>query len=862
MRDAAAGMLADAALMPGCAALELRYVTEPQPAGPTRIRMFVTGKARSWNPTPAQAAALAACARLPVGFVSHTPRKQLELASSAASASEHVVVELRRDEEVTFPQWDYIPAEFYYLIHDGIGDGSGWPAVWKALAETREPVTVSLLFQQTEIHWAERNTIGSVLSGLALLAGQHTDYDLYGNPVLVPACMNAKSAMESWELRMQRLTRPLLARMAVRAADVSTAVTVATVLAGAVGQVQGSQGMHPMYCEAAREPSDVRQADFGLDWLEIIPWGGHGVWQHENAPQTLRRFPYLYGLDQAASLAILPVPDSQGVAGMQSTRPITLRRQSLVPDERGAAQPATPGPTGTAGHPGRVTIGHALHLGEQGSPVELDVANLTRHMVIVGSSGFGKTTAIQSLLVKLWRDHRVPFLVVEPYPRSEYRTLARIPGMQDMHVYTVGNDRAGPFRFNPLGPPPGVSAGMHQQAVFAALKMALPLFPPQDSVLLQAIPRAFEMAGWDEDTVPEDGIIPPTLRTLVAAYEDVFERIGYSGEAQNIGRGFKTRFEALLSGAKGRALDTVSGIDFADLLNRPVVIELNRVVDADESAVFTSFIIDRIRQEAVRRGSSAGRLTHMTVIEEVQQILGSSSAAGHVAPDMTDPRADAVQSFANAVSTLRAFGEGIVMCTQRPSEVHPQALANSATRLVLHLEEADDRDAVLKSFDAPEDTYRMAARLDEGEAIARWPGRDEVEIVRIDPEPGVDSGASMSDDAVAAHMTDRRREVLGLLPYGLCTRQVCASGCHPDVRRRASRVADALGPDVRAAWDQARREGTYPLDEIAQTVVSETGDDLQEAYCVLTHLAVRDDIVVDPRRDVRPMVKTAIEGAL
>ena len=80
---------------------------------------------------------------------------------------------------------------------------------------------------------------------------------------------------------------------------------------------------------ASPAASEARQAAFSFDWLEILPWGGHAVWEAEHPPVTLRRLPYLDGLQEAASLAILPVPDEQGVPGFPRARKADSRRAEV-----------------------------------------------------------------------------------------------------------------------------------------------------------------------------------------------------------------------------------------------------------------------------------------------------------------------------------------------------------------------------------------------------------------------------------------------------------------------------------------------------------------------------------------------------
>ena len=72
MRAASGRLLASAALMPGCEALELRYVVQPM-LGDARVRMYITAKGRGWHKEVTRAAAEAACAALPQGLRGPSP---------------------------------------------------------------------------------------------------------------------------------------------------------------------------------------------------------------------------------------------------------------------------------------------------------------------------------------------------------------------------------------------------------------------------------------------------------------------------------------------------------------------------------------------------------------------------------------------------------------------------------------------------------------------------------------------------------------------------------------------------------------------------------------------------------------------
>jgi hypothetical protein len=841
IRGAALGMLANAALMPGCSAFEVRYVAKPGVSGAARIHMFISARARDWQPIVPQTAVAAACNQLPPGFAWSTPENNLGF---GVTNSNQLVLELRRDEEVTIPQWDYVPAEFYYTINDDPGDGSGWPAFWRSLSNTTQPVTVSLLFQRSELHWDERNILGGIISDLALFSEPRTDYDILNNPVTYPACLNAKAALASWQQRIEQLNRPLLARLAVRG-EVTSAVSVATALATAIGTTSGHTGSRPMLVDAPQTPADQRQAAFGFDWLEILPWGGHGVWADEAAPNSLRRMPYLFGLNEAAGLLVLPVPDEQGVAGMPLTRRVATQRET-VPSSRSPEN--------------GLRLGSALHHGNAGSPLVLPLAAVNRHALIVGAPGSGKTTTVLSLLVQLWRDHQIPFLVIESV-KTEYRSLIGTPDLEDLQIITLGNERLSPLRLNPLEPPPGVRCEVHRSTVMASLKMALPLFPPLPQLLDKALGVAYDKAGWDDDTTTADGLAAPTLRDLLNHFREVFTRIGYRGDAENIGLAFQTRLESLLQGSRGKLLDTVQTSDFVSLLRKPTVIEMNDIQDADERAVLAAFILDRVRAGAKSRGSSGGVLRHVTVIEEAHRLLARASVPSGDNDSGDKQRSDSVRAFCEAIAELRSLGEGFILSSQSPSALADAAVANTGARILHRMESSVDRKIMLDDLDASDLVRQAAARLRKGEAVVRWPELDEVELVQVEPIGEVDSGRYVPNDVVAEHMYEHRRQTSQLLPYQLCSSDVCIVGCLAKTRRWGANSAEAVGEQAGKLWSDAKAARRDAVGPIADLLAEKSGGELQLAYCGAVHLSINGEAFRQPGTDDRLALIQAMRQA-
>jgi FtsK/SpoIIIE family len=701
-------------------------------------------------------------------------------------------------------------------------------------------VSVSLLFRGTELDWEERNALASITSDLQVVAFPHTDFDVLNQQVNYPADTNAALAAQNWMQRITELHRPVLGRLAVRA-GAETGLPVAAALATAVAASSDPAASRPMYVEAPRSERDARQAAYGFDTLEILPWGGHPIWEAEEAPHVLRRLPYLFGVGEAAGLAVLPVPDAQGVPGFTRARYADVRRSATTDDE-----PGEPG----------LRLGRILHHGQ----LVLPLAAVNRHVLVVGAPGSGKTTSVLTLLAELWRRYRVPFLVIEP-TKTEYRTLLPAPELDELLVLCLGRDDISPLRLNPLAPPPGVRCEVHANSVMAALKMALPLPPPLPQLLEEALERTYHLSGWTDTTTIGDGIAPPTLRQLLDTFDAVFEQQGYVGEARNIASAVRVRLRSLLRGSRGKMLDTVESADFADLMARPVVVELDDIADADDKAVLSAFLLDRIRAAARARGSTGGRLVHVTVIEEAHRLLARASATARSSADRDDARAEAVRVSCEAIAELRALGEGFVLSSQSPSALAEAAVANTGTRILHRLESFADRESVLNDLGAGPLDRDVSARLNQGEALIRWPERDEAELIRVTAAPGIDSSRRVSGDDVARRMLERARVIRSLLPYPLCTRTVCPAGCEPSVRAEGSRIAADVRPAAREVWHESN--GTVrALGPIASMLARQTRGEHQIAYCAAAHLAATNDAFNVPRRvDIRPQLATAIKEA-
>jgi DNA helicase HerA-like ATPase len=730
--------------------------------------------------------------------------------------------EIERAEEIRVPG-PFVPpsaASYYYLIHPLGGSGLAWPNLPRALAGIDGPGFLSVALVPTALSELERQAVDHICGLAQHLSQPWQDYDFFGNPTTNPPDAAAHDLYRAWHRFSER--SGVLARIGVAGAgsDLRRLASLIGSILVEGAEDTSSEGLPGRFKIVSDVPvSEAYQtATLGVP----APRYRHEVWSmpDEEAPWSLQRLPYFFSEEEAGGLLVLPVPDEHGVPGMARSRRAASRRAATVRD-----QPAD-----------GIRLGAVLHHGVAADDVVLPLAALNRHTLIVGSSGSGKTTTVLTLLGELWRAHRVPFMAIEPV-KTEYRSLLGLAGLDDLQIVTLGREDLAPLRLNPLAPPPGVRCEVHLGAMMAALKLAMPLVAPLPQLLEDALERTYRRAGWRDDTTIEVGTPPPTIRQLLAVFGEVFKEQGYTGEAANLDAALRVRLKSLLRGSRGRLLDTVASTDFEALLARPVVVEMNDVVDNADKALLSAFLLDRVRSAAQGRGSSSGQLRHVTVIEEAHRLLGKAQAGKGDEVSGDQLHAESVRAFCDAIAELRGMGEGFILSSQRPSELADAAVGNTGVRILHQLEMATDRDVILSDLDASEFDREAASRLRPGEAIMRWPGRDEAELVRIEPAPGIDTGRPVPDADVAVAMTSARDAAKSLLPYALCTAAICPLGCDQEVRAASVELAERLSTTVRQIAVDAG-VGRTPLGEVTQLLVDQTSGDLQRAYCSAVHLSV------------------------
>lgn len=489
--------------------------------------------------------------------------------------------------------------------------------------------------------------------------------------------------------------------------------------------------------------------------LRIRHWIGQAIHLDEEAI----RIAYLVNPTGAAVLFRLPIDTGKGLPGI----PVRQSPPDFDPGDRRTSDSACEAELksdqkreeASGKQERQITLGE-LHLG---GPIRIPENDLTRHVLIVGNTGSGKTKTTQHLLKQL----SVPFLVLET-AKKEYRKLADSPDFnKSVNVYTPASEGVVPIRLNPFELLPGVRVESHIGALQTCFEASMPLSGPLFAILEESLVSVYVQLGWRMDEARPSANLRskpfPTMTLFALTLRVVAEGRGYEGDLKsNITAAISGRISPLTLGSgtsRGKMLDCyVSSPPIEQLFTESTVLELNDL-RAEEKALVTMFIMVFLREHREVEQQTCPHLKgikHITVIEEAHNVLASQSPkSGEESPNT---RNAAVERFSNMLTEMRSLGEGIVIADQSPHKILPDAIRNTNLQIVHQLRAKDDREAVAASMVMSSEQEEFLAKLRTGNAAIFFSGLERATFVKIPNIKETDSDLN-SDDSLRSLMAFR-----------------------------------------------------------------------------------------------------------
>jgi len=353
---------------------------------------------------------------------------------------------------------------------------------------------------------------------------------------------------------------------------------------------------------------------------------------------------------------------------------------------------------------GTYLLGDVIYNKKKLHPLYLKQEDFLKQVGIFAITGEGKTNLAYLLALQLL-ESKTPFMVID-WKRS-WRNLLSLenkhPELKNVQVLTIGRDTL-PFLWNVFREPPGTDKNFWVGTISDALERSHLSGPGVAYYFNKIYSKLYK--GLPDDFYPNffDGI--RELRNI-----KVFGReANWKQTAQRI-------FQSFTLGRASKVFNARNPIKLEELLDKPVILELDLEMPKALRMFFSEMILRWIHLYRLSRGET-DNLKHVLFLEEVHNLFAQTSFNKDNS------------SLENLYREIRGFGQGIVSITQHPSLLPIELLGNCHTQIYLGLQHADDITMARKSLflDYEEDEYLNI--LNVGECIVKIKNRVEPCLVK------------------------------------------------------------------------------------------------------------------------------------
>ena len=387
-----------------------------------------------------------------------------------------------------------------------------------------------------------------------------------------------------------------------------------------------------------------------------------------------------------------------------------------------------------------ICLGNMVDTGvEQKSEYMIDVNDLVRHTMVCGSTGSGKSYTCKRILGEMLKK-KIPVLVIEPakddYVRWAIEMNKNLPEDMQFRIYMPGCDefeghKIEQLKLNPFQPAAvkGAKVDMISRCenLVALLNASLPtsdILP----VLVDETVYSLYLGLYEKEFLTgrpmEQQSRYPELSYMIKAAEWVLKEKNYEEKVKNnLMACLQTRFRYLTRGTRGQLLNVNFSTDYAELFERPTIINISNISATKDKALIMSILMLSLNEyrrskyandAEYRKRASENKLLHMTLIEEAHNILLKPE---HNATGAGDPQRVVADLFSNMLSEIRSTGQGFMIVDQVPTRLIPDVIKNTNFKIVHRLTAPDDCEIMSSSLALRDDQEALIPALQQGYAI-------------------------------------------------------------------------------------------------------------------------------------------------
>ena len=401
-----------------------------------------------------------------------------------------------------------------------------------------------------------------------------------------------------------------------------------------------------------------------------------------------------------------------------------------------------------------ISLGNLVQSGNEiDTKVYLEKSALNKHIFITGVTGTGKTTTCQKLLL----ESELPFLVIEP-AKTEYRILMNNEKTEDILIFTLGNDKVAPFRLNPFEFFEGESITSRVDMLKAAMEASFDMEAAIPQIIESAMYSCYEDYGWNIDTDEnekfdnpyDEGVYSfPTLEDLLNKVETEVTKHNFDDRLKKDYIGSITaRLQGLLVGSKGQMLNSRRSIDFRELIEKKVVLEIEGIKNGTEKSLVMGFILTNLCEALRAKYNKDKHFKHITLIEEAHRLLSKYT------PGDSLNKKNSVETFADMLAEVRKYGESLIIADQIPNKMTPEVLKNTNTKIVHKIFAEDDKEAIGNTISLSKEQKDFLSSLPTGRAIVFSQSWTKAVQVQIEKMTNTTSDENIDEDRLKNRVED------------------------------------------------------------------------------------------------------------
>ena len=455
--------------------------------------------------------------------------------------------------------------------------------------------------------------------------------------------------------------------------------------------------------------SDINKnlAKFETPHIEVLANGE--LFKH---PLGMKELKTVLTTKELSYLINFPLRSVPGISVIDSTPEFSLNQQEEV--------------KGNAIEFGKLLYGGSLTNMSYKIPTDV----LSRHTLLSGINGSGKTNTVQAILNNL---QDIPFLVIEP-AKTEYVDWAieynkkhpenpvdiYIPGCKKYKNGFVPKPlKLNPFQLVWLNQEQEPNVLTHIDRLKSTFAAAFPMYDILPVLMEDLIYTVYQnkSTNWLSEE-PKFGVtLPPTLNSMSVTVDKVISNRQYEERIErNMKACLNTRIDSLKRGWKGEMLNTVQSTSWKDLFEKPCIINLSYVGDDVDKSFFMALILQFLYEyraacaEIGKVDFNDNGCKHLTVIEEAHRVMAKCD-------NQELPQYKSAMMFSNMLSEIRAYGEGLFLVDQVPTRLIPDAIKNTNLKITHRLVAEDDCKAIGESMGLSEEQRKVISKLLTGQCI-------------------------------------------------------------------------------------------------------------------------------------------------